>query len=165
MVDGDICYSKLDGTYVLTFHGDIRHTVSPKLSTFLELIGNDEGLQSVLVDLRPTTNIDSTNLGQLAKVSILVTERFGVHPTIISTNPDITETLQAVAFDTVFDIIDDPQISFGECQSLPEVQTDKFSLANAVLEAHRTLAALSEKNRTQFQGVIETFEHSLRDHT
>ena len=62
---------------------------------------------NVLIDLSQAEGIDSTTLGQLAKISILCRERFGITPTIASPNKSITKLLLSMGFDEVFHIIRD----------------------------------------------------------
>ena len=61
-----ILFAEKDGVFVLKFVGDVRVTLGPTISTFLDNIGQCDSFQSVIIDLTQTEGIDSTTLGMLA---------------------------------------------------------------------------------------------------
>lgn len=106
MSDGEIYYACQDGHYVLKFVGEVRLTLCSTIDKHLEHCLSKEMISDTLVDLTETTNIDSTSLGLVAKLAIKCSERDMPKPTLVSTNPDITQILIAMGFDQVFLLLD-----------------------------------------------------------
>ncbi len=106
-MEGDIRYAKQDGVCVLKLTGDIRYTTGPaavisrSLDTFFDKLFATGDFQDVVVDMTETTAIDSTNLGLLARLYTWMQEHGGRKPTLVSTNPDVTRTLESVGFKTM----------------------------------------------------------------
>ena len=161
MREGQILYAKIEDTYVLKFSGDVRYTICAPLSAFIKQLKGQQGFDDILIDLTETEGIDSTNLGLLARIANLMQERFHRKSTVISTNPNINRTLEAMGFYDVFNI--DTQYSSPAVhgRSLPMVEEKEQEIADAILQAHRTLAQLNETNREMFRSVVEALECDL----
>lgn len=169
MQTGNIYYAKHEGLLVLKLVGEIRYTmgesyrISASLDSFLERLFAEKDFENVLIDLTETESIDSTNLGLLAKVAQFTDREFGRRATIVSTNADINTILESVGFDQVFLIIHDPQDPSVELESLPEVREPEKDLALLLLDAHKALIELSEKNREMFRNVVQLLEKRISD--
>ena len=158
MTEGQILYAKVDHTYVLKFTGDVRYTICAPLSAFIKQLQHQEGFEDVLIDLTETEAIDSTNLGLLARIANLVQERFHHKTTMVSTNDNVNRTLETMGFREVFDIDDHGRALWASGEVLPEVVEMEQETSEAILQAHRTLAALNDSNREMFQSVVEALE-------
>ena len=90
---GKVLFAKQNDVHVLKFVGDVRVTLGPTLSNFLNDIGQQKNQKSIVIDLTDTTNIDSTSLGLLAKISLRCQEALNVKPTMVSTNEDVNRIL------------------------------------------------------------------------
>ncbi|MDX5378469.1 MAG: anti-sigma factor antagonist, partial [Halomonas sp.] len=77
------------GVFVLKLCGDVRLTLCATLDTQAQQLARTPGLQSLIIDLREATNVDSTALGFLAKVAMAVKDRILYKPTIVVDNPDV----------------------------------------------------------------------------
>jgi anti-anti-sigma factor len=99
---GKILFANHNDMYVLKFEGDVRVCLGPTISTFLNSIHRDCGINGTVIDLRQATGIDSTSLGLLAKISLRCQEQLERLPTIVSTNEDITRLLYSMGFDKLF---------------------------------------------------------------
>ena len=154
MANGKLLVAEKDGVHVLKFVGDVRVTLGPTIDAFLTTILKTEDFRSVIIDLTETKGIDSTSLGFLAKISISAKESFGIVPTIISTNDDITRILLSMGFDQVFLILKEPlesSVSLGEVASS---DISEQELRNMVLEAHKVLMQLNDENRDTFRDLV-----------
>ena len=107
MQSGKIEVANNDGTYVVKLSGDVRLNLCSALEGYLDEMFLDEAFETVLIDLSDAEGVDSTTLGQLAKISIISQEKFGLIPTIISPREDITRILLSMGFDKVFYLIGD----------------------------------------------------------
>jgi len=155
---GKILFAKQGGVHVLKFVGDVRVTFSPTLSDFLAGIGNSKDQKSIVIDLTETLNIDSTSLGLLVKISLRSQETLGVKPTIVSTNEDINRILHSMGFEKVFVILDRTITKCEDLSALPTQSVSESALREQVLQAHKTLMELNEKNRACFCDLVEALE-------
>ena len=157
---GMVYYAKYDELYIIKFVGEIRYTMGCALEKFLEQLFSQRDFNTLLIDLTEATNIDSTNLGLLAKAANFMAARFAKKVPIISTNPDVTEILNSVSFDQVFDICDDTETCKEAAQCLVVEDPSKAEMAKTLFEAHSALSDLNEKNRAMFKDVVEAFRPS-----
>jgi anti-anti-sigma factor len=155
---GRILVGEHDGVYVLKFTGDVRVTLCATMDVFLRSLLDRDDFRTVFVDLTDTDGIDSTSLGLLAKLSLETQRRFGIVPTLVSTNPDITRILRTMGFDDVFHILEEPLTETGQLGELPEVEADEEEARRRVLDAHRTLMDLNEHNRESFRDLVAALE-------
>ena len=158
MNSGKIFAAELDKIPVLKFVGDVRVLMSSTLENYFSSLYRHEDLDAVLIDLTDTRGIDSTTLGLLAKMAIRLKKQFGIRPTIVSTNPNITRILQSMNFGAVCLIIDEPltrQAQFGE---LERIEESEEKVRRRVIEAHQALMGLSEENRQQFKDLVNALK-------
>jgi Anti-anti-sigma regulatory factor (antagonist of anti-sigma factor) len=158
MSSGKILAADYKHMAMLKFVGDVRVLMSSTLDNYCNGLYRRGILDAMVVDLSETRGIDSTALGLLAKMAIQLRNRFNVKPTIVSTNPDITQILRRMSFDLIFSIVDKPvkqQTEFCELQQKPESES---SLRDKVLDAHITLMALSEQNKLEFQDLVQALK-------
>jgi anti-anti-sigma factor len=154
MANGKLLVAEKDGVHVLKFVGDVRVTLGPTIDAFLTSLLSTEDFRSVIIDLTETEGIDSTSLGFLAKISIGAKKSFGIIPTIISTNDDITRILLSMGFDQVFLIFKEPMTSSVTLGEVPVENLPEGDLRKKVLEAHQVLMQLNESNRDTFKDLV-----------
>ncbi|PPC77367.1 anti-anti-sigma factor [Pokkaliibacter plantistimulans] len=160
MHSGKILVAKQNGAYILKFQGDVRLTLCASLDHFLESMFSDPDFKTVLIDLTETEGIDSTSLGLLAKISVKMQQQFHLLPTILSINEDITRILLSMGFDKVFILI--REYSSGNApllKEVPEILGSEEDVKNTVLNAHKTLMDLNEKNRATFSELVSSLEN------
>jgi anti-anti-sigma factor len=158
MLKGRILVVDHDGTHVLKFLGDVRLTLCPALDQYLDNIFNSRHFKTILIDLTETQGIDSTSLGMLAKMSIRMKKQMGFVPTLVSVNDNITRVLLSMGFEKVFVLVkhldEDPE----PMQELAEGDFSDLSVQQKVLEAHRTLMGMNQKNRQEFKNLVDVLE-------
>ena len=159
MSDGEIFYACQDGHYVLKFVGEVRLTLCSTIDKHLEYCLSKEIISDTLVDLTETTNIDSTSLGLVAKLVIKCSERDMPKPTLVSTNPDITQILIAMGFDQVFLLLDFLPTSAKDLKQVPFVVESEDDVRQRIIQAHKVLIDLNESNRSAFKDLVETLEN------
>jgi anti-anti-sigma regulatory factor len=151
---------------VLKLVGTIRYAslrdTSPSTAgfqAFLKRCFQWRDYDQVLIDLTETDSIDSTNLGLLAQIARFTLAQWQRRPTLLSTREDINAILESVGFDQVFCIIHElPRQALPELENVPAVPTPEHEDRHTVLEAHRALMAISEKNQAMFKDVVEVLE-------
>jgi len=158
MEAGRILVGDHNGIYVLKFTGDVRVNLCATVDSFLRTLLNRDDFRAVIVDLTATEGIDSTSLGLLARLSLETQRRFGFIPTLVSTRPDITRLLDTMGFEDVFHIVEEPLVSAGQLGELPELETDEEDVRQRVLDAHKVLMGLNDRNRENFQDLVTALE-------
>ncbi len=160
MANGKIRYAEQDGCFVLKCCGDVRLTYCAVLNDTIEQTLGEGRFQSVIIDLTEVTSIDSTTLGLLAKLSIVSRKKFGMLPTLASTNPDVSQQLEVMGFSRVFNLVHTPQ-PCPECLTdLPEQPQSEQVVRERVLEAHHILMDLNDSNREAFRDLVSLLEGS-----
>ena len=155
---GKALYAVHQGTYVLKLIGEIRVPICATLDGFIEMLFNDAQLNSVLIDLSETHVIDSTALGLLAKIAIQSRKRLNQKPCIISTRPDISRVLDSMGFEKVFNIVHEAPVKSPRMSEVPNVACSQGDACGRVLEAHRILMEMNERNRETFRDVVAALE-------
>ena len=160
MSSGKIKFAEQDQTFVLKCIGEVRLNFCAVLNETIEQTIATGNSKAIIIDLTEVTSIDSTTLGLLAKLSILSRKSFGMLPTLASTNPDISQQLDAMGFAQVFNIVHTPA-PCPEClNDLPDQPQSEEVVRERVLEAHRILMELNESNRTAFRDLVSILEET-----
>ena len=155
---GKILVAKSQGIYILKFVGDVRLNLCTTLDNYTDSMFENGDFKTVIIDLTETQCIDSTSLGQLAKISILYKEKYGQLPTIISTNDDINRILMSMGFDKVFYIVKELVSKVEYLDELPLKSVEENEMKQRVLEAHKLLMDMNENNRDAFQDLVKNLE-------
>ncbi len=161
MEPGRILVGDHEGIYVLKFTGDVRVNLSATIDTFLRQLLSRDDFRAVIVDLSEAEGIDSTSLGLLARLSLETQRRFGYVPTLVSTRPDISRVLETTGFEDVFHIVREPLVHAAQLGELPCEEDDEEAMRERVLEAHRTLMAMNDQNRENFQDLVMALEAEM----
>lgn len=160
MQAGKILVAEQSGAFMLKLVGDVRLSFCTALDDFLERMFSAPNFASVLIDLTEAENIDSTTLGQLAKISIASRRRFDLLPVILSTNPDITRVLETMGFSRVFDIRQDMPRTREQLGELPIVDGNENVVRESIIEAHQVLMGMNAQNHAQFKELVSALEAS-----
>lgn len=155
---GKILVAKSQGIYIIKFVGDVRLNLCTTLDQYTDDMFVNPDFKTVIIDLTETQCIDSTSLGQLAKISILYKEKFGQLPTIISINEDINRILMSMGFDKVFYIVKELVSKVEYLDELPLKSVDESEMKMRVLNAHKLLMDMNDNNRDAFQDLVKSLE-------
>lgn len=158
MNEGRIKAAFDSGVFVLKLCGDVRLTLCATLDTQAQQLARTPGLQTLIIDLRDATNVDSTALGFLAKVAMAVKEKLPYKPTIVVDHPDVRRMLEVMGFSQYFAMVERPLTEVSDLHELPEEPADVEALRQRILEAHRILMRMNEHNREEFQPLVEMLE-------
>jgi len=156
---GKILFAEQGGVHVLKFIGDVRLTLGPTISTFLEKLESCDHFQSMIIDLSETETIDSTALGLIAKIAICTREQFGSATSVVSPSEDITRVLRSMAMEQVCVITSEVLSDTANMHELPAEITSEAVMRDQVLDAHKTLMALDDQNYDKFQDLVEALEY------
>ena len=158
MKTGKILVAQSKGTYIIKFIGDVRLNLCDTLDQYTDQMFESDEFKTVIIDLTETQCIDSTSLGQLAKISILYKEKYDQLPTIISTQKDINRILMSMGFDQVFYIVNELVARVEQLEELPLQKADEQEMKHRVIEAHKLLMDMNQNNRIAFTDLVKSLE-------
>ena len=158
-MEGRILAASHHGAYVIRLEGDVRLTLSTTIDDYVQQMFADPEFASVWVDLCDAEGIDSTTLGQLAKLALTARERFGFSPAIYSCNPGINRLLLSMGFQNLFELHEEACSDPHDIREIPVVAGgDEEAVRGQVIEAHRVLMGLNEANRARFKDLMAVLE-------
>ena len=157
---GTIQYAISGNTCVVRLEGRVTYQQGPAFNTFADSLCGNTSVRSLIIDLRPTTYMDSTILGILAKLSIYSQKALQSRLMVISPNEDINLILRNSGFDDVFTLLNHIPPK-DEWVSLPLTPPDSKNQAQVILEAHRALMDLSDENRLRFSDVVDLLDKEI----
>jgi len=161
MRDGNVFYTNHDHVHVLRYVGDIRHPLAPSVGSFIDLLFERTEIDRFIVNLSDADAIDSTNLGEIARLANLLEARGSKRATIVSTRAEVSQVLYSMAFDEVFDISTEP-ISGEAGEMIPIVACSRERSLEIILAAHRRLSEMSASNQELFGEVVNLMERELQ---
>lgn len=161
MTEGRYQFAENDGFCMIKMSGNLKYTGSGGFDTFVESLFSRINDKDLFIDLTDAKYLDSTNLGIMAKISEIMTTRFGKPTTIISTNPDITTLLTNIGFDDFFTILDECPDTKTALSDISEMVSGNRNMAVMMLEAHKSLMELNDRNRTMFSSVVELLQKEV----
>jgi anti-anti-sigma factor len=154
---------------VLRLVGPIRFTSARALRRFVDdVVAHDgDGDFGVALDLRGVEMIDSTGLGLLARVGRFSLEQAGRRAVIVCPDNDVATCLRSAAFDQLFLMLDEyPYRHDGPFTEIALEPSDcgagaEPEIGRILLDAHRDLACISERNLEVYRDVIAALEADL----
>jgi anti-anti-sigma factor len=158
---GRYFFAEKDDITFLKMVGNLKYTSSSGFDHFVDGL-MERGYRNVLLDLSEATYIDSTNLGLIAKIAGRARNNPDVHVTILSPNEDINEILKSMHFDKLFTIVEEYPDN-RDLEEIPDQERGRREDLRMLVEAHRALMDVHEKNRPQFKDVVELLESELKD--
>jgi len=160
MHEGRVLYADYDHVHVLRYVGDVRHPLAPSVSGFVDWLLERAPGDAWVLDLSEAEAIDSTNLGEMARIADRLSAQSGKRVAIVSPKAEINQILFSMAFDEVFDICTEATMTGGG-EPIPDVGASEAISLRVILSAHRRLMKMSESNRKQFSEVVELMEREI----
>lgn len=161
MKDDKILYTIQDNVCFIKLAGMIQCSTISGFDSLVKQISKDKNVRDVLIDLCDVEYIDSTNLGLIAEIARFMIKEHNRKPAIVSTNDKVTALIENMGFKKIFIIIKGLEISGGEMRKVPDIKQDEMEKARMILEAHKAIMEISEKNKSIFKDVVEILEDQL----
>lgn len=158
MISGHIQVAQQDGTQIIRLVGDVRLNLCMAFDRYIREVLGASGFENVLIDLSEADGIDSTTLGQLAKVAIISKDRAGIVPTLYSPRESITRVLMSMGFDMVFHILEEPFTNESAFQEWVDDTVNEEQARQEIIAAHKVLMGLNDANKSRFSELVETLE-------
>mgnify|MGYP002700312673 CR=1 FL=1 len=158
MNPGKIEVAANSGVYVIKLSGDVRLNMCSALEQYLDQMFVDPAFKTVLIDLSEAEGVDSTTLGQLAKISIISQQKYNLIPSILTPRTDITRILLSMGFDKVFYLLSDQKEALEDFKELTCPVEDEEQVRQKVIAAHEILMSLNEDNKNTFQELVDCLQ-------
>lgn len=165
MADAVIAYGMCGRTCRLSIRGVARFGLGARFEAFVRSLFTDDAVDTVEFDLTTADHLDSTMLGLIARAARYSAARSGRRPLIYSTSEDVTFLLETTGFDACAEIVPRRPPDHGPMQELPQVPETPRDRVARVLDAHRTLMRLSQRNEAEFHDTVEALEREMSRHT
>ena len=156
----DCCYFKLCG--------ELRYTNATGMDDLIErLFSTPLRCSQVVIDLNQATFIDSTYVGLLASLARYCQQQQLPKPTLFSTQSEINELLFGLCLDQAFQIIQQPtNLPPGNLPAdMTSIAAQSYSeqqQGSMILRAHQALIELNDKNKAEFQPVVNLLKQQLK---
>lgn len=161
MPEGKILRGHDEDRDVIKLVGHVRHTMSRALDAVVEGLFSSGRAAAAVFDLSEAVNLDSTVLGLMAKAARKAREAGAPRPVIMSPRRDVELVLASMGFNEVFDVRPEQAYPAAELYEVPTAQTAGTDSAAVVLDAHRALSELSDRNRAVFEKVVAMMEKDI----
>ena len=158
MAEGRILHGSHEGVQVLRYQGEVRYTLCPALDALIQEQLKSEELMGFVVDLTAVDAIDSTNLGILARLTGMMQKRNLPKVTLVSNRPAINEVVEGMGLEKVFHMVSESGMEPEKMREVSGKTPRDEDVPRLLIESHRALMALNERNRDQFRDVVKAFE-------
>jgi anti-anti-sigma factor len=153
MSNGQILYQRSPTVCYLRLTGEVRHTLGVRFDQFIDYLFTPPAPEEIIIDLSRTTYVDSTNLGLLARIARELKIKQGRKPLLYCPDPDLTTLLRSMAFDQVFELLDEPIKPPEKLEAIPTA-ANVTTKASVMLRAHQLLSELGPENAQRFEDLV-----------
>ena len=144
----------------LKISGEITmYNVYP-LKNFLESL-NFSNCKHIIFDFQNTRHLDSTSLGTIAATGLKYLKSCNKKLTFINVSKELESNLINLGFKPIAEMGKEVGMEITEESLIPLPGKKEKISGKEILEAHKSLANLNEKNRAIFKNVIELLEKEL----
>lgn len=155
-MQGKILAARIDSVEYIRFVGVIRYSNCAGLEAHIENIFSKPDFSEIAIDLELAEMLDSTALGLLARISIELKKSSENKPVIFIQKGELAHILKRVCFDQVFNIVAKSNgadnLNFVELASISKNEEEVLA---CVVDAHRSLAEISESNKQYFTDITQ----------
>ncbi|MCK4981997.1 MAG: STAS domain-containing protein [Victivallaceae bacterium] len=162
MSEGKILYSKGGQRYFLKMTGRLCFASGREFDKQLNIIFSDPAVKDIMIDMSETDYLDSTILGLMAKIADFMIKKFHKKGIILSDNKNINYLLDNIGLNNVFIVVESYDYTPGMLQKIPNIKSSELENALTILDAHKRLISLNEKNRNVFKDVVELLEQETK---
>ncbi|MBT8149161.1 MAG: anti-anti-sigma factor [Pseudomonadales bacterium] len=160
MQSGEVLAGCVEQIFYLRFTGDVRLPWCVSLEDYCNHVLQNKAVDSLLVDLSQSENLDSTTLGILAKIGIAAKSKLGSVPSIYLDDAGIERLLASMGFTAIFNVYRLPPPALPQLPVLPILDVVEDEMQDSVIDAHRALMQMNQRNSEQFESLVETLEQS-----
>lgn len=156
-MEGKILVTSIDAIEYIKFIGTIRYSHCGGLASHVNYLFDGHEYSQIVIDLEDADILDSTALGLLARIAIELRNNFEMRPIIFLKTGELSNIIERVFFDQVFKVILNVRKGgHDDLRELTNHEGDDNQVFQRVIDAHRHLAKLTEKNRELYRDITRT---------
>ena len=121
----------------------------------------DRSCTDFVIDLESCTSMDSTFMGVIAGIGVLLKDSCGKTLTLVKVNDHNENLLSTLGIDKFVSIEQKNNAQNVKLHSLDAKSVSKKKLAKNMLDAHGALMAISDENRIKFQDVFDFLQKEV----
>ena len=162
MAEGKYFFAKESEKVFFKLTGNLKYISGGKFDAFLDqLLEEEKDFEDAMIDLSEAEYIDSTNLGFLARIAEFMNDSYCKKVTVYSPNKEINTILESVGFDEVFILVKDTSKAFDDIKEISPAEIKERERTLMMIEAHKALMRISDKNIPVFKSCVELMQSSL----
>jgi anti-anti-sigma regulatory factor len=144
--------------------------ISPALKRFIHQVVGAGNVQQILIDMTDCIGMDSTFMGMLAGLSGFLRKQGSISLKLVYLSEKNQKLLSTLGVDRVVayssSATPEEEALLSSIQAATplledELPSDKLDAVRTALEAHQSLADISEENQTRFRSVLELLQEDL----
>lgn len=152
MKKADLLIAHNKGAYTIIVEGRANFDYGLPLRNFAKNMDNN--FTQIAIDLRACLGMDSTFMGIMAMIG-LKAQKKNVQVEILNADENNKYLLAGLGLDKLFKFVEKDTCNICEKKISPDSTKSALDTAKTVVDAHRTLTRIDEKNIPKFEKVIE----------
>ena len=153
MKKADLLIAHNKGAYTIMVEGRANFDYGLPLRNFAKNLDNN--FTQIAIDLRSCLGMDSTFMGIMAMIGLKAKKR-NVQVVILNANESNRYLLEGLGLDKLFKFADKETCDICNEKIIPDSKSGStLDTAKAVVDAHKTLMDVDEKNIPKFEKVVE----------
>ncbi len=160
-VPASIEVAETEHTGYIRLSGKATFKLAPDFKDFV-VYEMKKGKRGILIDFSDCETIDSTFVGTITSLSLTYNNKNNNQIKLFNVNDHILSILKNLGLINVLDISNSVNNEETDFKSLKLVKREKVEIANLMLDAHETLASISEENAVVFKNVVEMLRRETK---
>ncbi len=162
MTTGNYKFAVFNKSLFVKLSGRLTYMISANFDSYIQRIVSEKQIITGIVDLGEASYLDSTNLGIIAKFAIYFLETKNEKVIIYSPDKNITVVLKAMGFDDIAEIIESYSEKALKYKDISQDSTHMRNNEEMILDAHTLLCMMNDKNRKEFQNLVEMIKSDIK---
>lgn len=153
-------YSELEDVIFIKIEGNATMKNSKTLSDLLEKIFSGDK-KNLVFEMSNCNYLDSTFLGLIAKCALEIKKKWNSTLYIMNASNMVMSGLKQTGIDKFIEKLEDENLQLDTTEIVTSDFSNKNDKTIHILEMHKTLMDLNEKNKETFKNVVEMIEKGL----
>ncbi len=153
-------YSELEDTIFIMIEGNATMKNSKTLSDLLKQIFDGEK-KNLVFEMSKCNYLDSTFLGLIAKCALEIKKKWSSTLYIMNASNMVMNGLKQTGIDKFIEKLEDENLDIEATEIEKSDFSERKDKTLYILEMHKTLVDLNDKNKETFKNVVDMIEKDL----
>ena len=153
-------YSELEDTIFIMIEGNATMKNSKTLSDLLKQIFDGEK-KNLVLEMSKCNYLDSTFLGLIAKCALEIKKKWSSTLYIMNASNMVMNGLKQTGIDKFIEKLEDENLDIEATEIEKSDFSERKDKTLYILEMHKTLVDLNDKNKETFKNVVDMIEKDL----